>query len=127
MALSLSTMMRIGFRLITYRGEIEALLPQVNKAVEETMRLVPQVRDLLLKIAPEFFGPSAPGAPDFGVRWLQSGLKTLGFDPGPIDGDIGPRTIAAVRAFQQRHGLVVDGLPGPATEAKLDELLTKRA
>src|SRR5512134_549620 len=44
------------------------------------------------------------------VRALQSALRRLKHDPGPIDGLFGPRTEAAVRAFQQSRGLVVDGI-----------------
>jgi peptidoglycan hydrolase-like protein with peptidoglycan-binding domain len=37
----------------------------------------------------------------------------------PADGVMGPRTNAAVRAFQARKGLVVDGIVGPQTRAAL--------
>lgn len=57
------------------------------------------------------------------VRALQERLRARGFDPGRIDGDMGPATIAAVKAFQAAHGLVADGVVGPATLGKLDVML----
>jgi peptidoglycan hydrolase-like protein with peptidoglycan-binding domain len=36
-------------------------------------------------------------------------------DPGPIDSDFGPRTQAAVRAYQQQAGIAVDGIVGDKT------------
>ena len=53
------------------------------------------------------------------VRGYRARLSELGFDPGPIDGVRGPKTIAAVRAFQAARGLVVDGIVGPKTQAAL--------
>lgn len=43
------------------------------------------------------------------ATWLQSRLTAHGYAPGPIDGRIGPATIAAIRAFEAAHGLPVDG------------------
>jgi hypothetical protein len=43
------------------------------------------------------------------VRALQRRLAAAGVDPGPVDGKFGPRTAAAVRTFQRRHGLDVTG------------------
>jgi len=40
---------------------------------------------------------------------MQRRLKELGFDPGPPDGSIGPRTTAALRAFQRSIGTTPDG------------------
>nr|VFK55363.1 MAG: Putative peptidoglycan binding domain-containing protein [Candidatus Kentron sp. TC] len=39
---------------------------------------------------------------------IQKALKKAGFDPGPIDGNVGGRTMAAVNAFQKAKGLPVD-------------------
>ncbi len=43
------------------------------------------------------------------VREVQQALQGKGFDVGPIDGVIGPRTQAALREFQQQHGLKGSG------------------
>jgi len=48
------------------------------------------------------------------VAGTQSGLKRMGYDPGPIDGILGPRTQAAIRAYQKDHGLAVDERPTQA-------------
>ncbi len=48
---------------------------------------------------------------------IQRQLAALGFDPGSLDGIIGPRTRAAIRAFQASRGLLVDGIVGPQTRA----------
>lgn len=46
---------------------------------------------------------------------LQKQLQKRGFSPGNIDGDFGPGTEAAVRAFQHSEGLLVDGVAGHRT------------
>ncbi|MDB5097209.1 MAG: penicillin-resistant DD-carboxypeptidase [Cyanobacteria bacterium RYN_339] len=53
------------------------------------------------------------------VTDLQHALRSAGFDPGPIDGQMGPRTDAAIRAFQHSRGLKVDGAAGRRTLAAL--------
>lgn len=42
---------------------------------------------------------------------LQVRLTNAGFDPGGVDGKIGPNTIAAVKEFQRSIGLIPDGYP----------------
>lgn len=41
-----------------------------------------------------------------GVKYLQMGLKSLGFDPGPIDGVWGLATMAAISRFKESRNLV---------------------
>ncbi len=42
------------------------------------------------------------------VMEIQRALQSAGFNPGPIDGGMGPSTIKAVNAFQRSKGLPVD-------------------
>ena len=42
------------------------------------------------------------------IQRLQQALQARGFNPGPIDGVIGQRTMEAVNAFQRANGLPVD-------------------
>ena len=57
------------------------------------------------------------------VAEIQRALLARGYDLGPsgADGDAGPRTIAAVTAFQRSAGLVADGIAGPKTQAALQK------
>lgn len=45
------------------------------------------------------------------VRQVQSGLRQLGYKPGPVDGAYGRRTSRAIRAFQRKNGFTEDGVP----------------
>lgn len=49
------------------------------------------------------------------VKKIQQKLKNWGYYDGAVDGIYGSRTEAAVRSFQKRNGLTVDGIAGPAT------------
>ena len=53
------------------------------------------------------------------VEQLQLALRKAGFNPGYADGDFGPGTEAAVRAYQLSEGLLVDGQAGPRTLTSL--------
>lgn len=60
------------------------------------------------------------------VRDVQQALQILGFDPNGIDGVWGAGARRACAAFQQANGLPADGIPGPQTQALLQQLLGKR-
>lgn len=52
------------------------------------------------------------------IRWVQERLNAKGYDLF-VDGNIGPKTKAAVKAFQKANKLKVDGIPGPVTRLAL--------
>lgn len=54
------------------------------------------------------------------VKYLQETLKGLGYAIG-VDGIFGQETDKAVREYQKKNGLSVDGIVGPQTWAKLSE------
>ncbi len=43
------------------------------------------------------------------TKSVQSGLAKLGYDPGPADGVLGSKTTAAIREYEERNDLPVDG------------------
>ncbi|HEY1930205.1 MAG TPA: lytic murein transglycosylase [Caulobacteraceae bacterium] len=49
----------------------------------------------------------------------QGALQRLGYDPGPLDGVIGARARAALRAWQKAQGLTADGYLTPELIARL--------
>ena len=49
------------------------------------------------------------------VRTIQTKLKRWGYYSGNVDGIYGSQTLAAVKYFQRKNGLVVDGIAGKRT------------
>ena len=65
---------------------------------------------------PVWRGSAGPGAPTSSldpatVREVQAELQRRGYDVGPADGVLGPRTQTAIQQYEQRNGLPVDGRP----------------
>ena len=81
----------------------------------------------LLLAACETYAPPAPGATPYGtvsggqqgegpaaestILEIQQRLNSQGYDAGPEDGIMGPRTRTAIQAYQADHALVPDGVP----------------
>lgn len=57
------------------------------------------------------------------IRWLQASLNQILGLHLAVDGIFGDKTRAAVAQFQTEQGLQVDGIPGPITRARLQEIL----
>lgn len=85
----------------SYAYDADELLPAPEEKVEEGRTLV-------------------KGMSGTDVKAVQTRLKALGYYTGKIDGKFGANTQAAVRSFQARNALSVDGKVGPRTLARLN-------
>ena len=57
------------------------------------------------------------------IAALQQGLEDIGYELGTVDGAFGAKTDAAVRDFQSKNGLSVDGCAGDKTINALNDKL----
>jgi peptidoglycan hydrolase-like protein with peptidoglycan-binding domain len=73
-------------------------------------------------IAAQTEKPKAPTFSKAYYKGIQTKLNKLGYKL-TADGINGPKTIAAVKAFQKKYKLTADGIPGAKTNAKLDALI----
>ncbi len=99
------------FGMMAQGGQVGELLAAVSDIVAKFMALLP--------------ADMQPKPKTLDVKWLQTSLKALGFDPGAIDGVYGEKVKAAVSAFQKARDLVVDGWAGIVTQAKIIAELPK--
>lgn len=65
------------------------------------------------------FAALSQGSSGDDVKKIQTKLKNWGYYSGSVDGIFGAQTYAAVKSFQKKNGLVVDGVVGPATAAAM--------
>jgi LysM repeat protein len=114
-----------------YRGPIDGIAgPQTAKAVRDFQRSAgltvdglagPRTRAALGRLGRPLFGSRVlrQGAIGWDVSVLQFLLARRGAGHPRLNGNFGPRTRAAVLAFQRRRGLTRDGVVGPLTRAAL--------
>ncbi len=88
--------------------------PDVRAQVREVMGARPATRT----VAPPAAEPAPAALPELGgdnpvprglIAVAQRELGAMGYDPGPVDGRMGPRTRKALIAFQTDKGLPADG------------------
>jgi peptidoglycan hydrolase-like protein with peptidoglycan-binding domain len=58
------------------------------------------------------------------IAVIQDALKDAGFDSGLTDGDLGPKTIDAIKSYQASNELTVNGRLNSATIEKLGVQMT---
>jgi N-acetylmuramoyl-L-alanine amidase len=65
------------------------------------------------------FATSKYGSTGDEVKKIQTKLKNWGYYSGSVDGIYGSKTVSAVKSFQKKNGLTVDGIAGPKTLAAM--------
>ncbi len=124
----------IFFSLAARQADIRrgfAIWESVKPKMTELLDLVRSIGADTGLLSPETLqrlGPSRVPEPlkQYTSEWIQRSLnKVIGADLR-VDGDIdGPKTREAVRKFQKKHELKVDGFPGVQTTAVLAQEVGK--
>lgn len=112
---------------IPYALEIDGVLHDghTNAAGELSCRLMPDATRAVLTLRPdgapeEHYVLALRGLdPVDTVRGLQMRLRNLGYLQGELDGELGPETIAAMRAFQAHEQLALTTAPDQTTRTAL--------
>ena len=89
------------------------------KGFNDMKKLMIIITAIALMLPMNVYALSKRGSRGTEVRNIQSRLSAWGYNPGSVDGVYGAKTEAAVKRFQQKHGLTADGIAGPATLAKI--------
>lgn len=89
------------------------------KGFNDMKKLMIIITSIALMLPMNVYALSKRGSRGTEVRNIQSRLSAWGYNPGSVDGIYGAKTEAAVKRFQQKHGLTADGVAGPATLAKI--------
>jgi len=71
--------------------------------------------------------PLVAASPDQTIQDVQKVLTDKGFDPGPLDGMMGPQTHSAIREFQKSNHLELTGTLDQKTQEALGVKLDTQA
>ena len=111
--------MRHGLNRWADRDDLEGVTRRVNgglNGLRDRRRLLDIAKSVLIRDHNE----------QRSVAALQQALNILTDSDLSADGVMGKRTMAAVMLFQSDHGLVIDGIAGPLTWARIEERLVAR-
>jgi len=94
------------------KDKMDTAKDKMGSAVDKTKEKAGEVKD---KVKDKVAGHKSSDD----VRQAQQALMDKGFDPGPIDGKMGPKTKAAITQFQTKENLKANGRLDRETKAKL--------
>lgn len=107
--------------LLTRRTLITEATPLESGPEEVIVALSRAVETLGREIARDLQGLDGQvSTSSYDVTRIQNALQSKGYDPGPSDGVMGPRTRNAIRRYQADHGARVTGEPS----RRLQDMLT---
>jgi tetratricopeptide (TPR) repeat protein len=111
-------------RVQLYRKQYVGAADDLGRAVELRPDIAAYRKDLGEALAGQGKPVVADRAPSGDstelVRRTQAALARLGYAPGAADGKAGPRTVAAVQAYQRAVGVAVDGKATPELVTRLE-------
>lgn len=110
---------------LSAKSESKPSTPEKTPTPEKTEKPVTPVKPEATEIKlPVSFDTIKNGSKGMEVKTLQIMLTVFGYDVGNcgIDGDFGSGTENAVKAYQNKHKLTVDGIVGVSTWNSLMEL-----
>jgi N-acetylmuramoyl-L-alanine amidase len=106
--------LNIGGKIIDDKTDGEGLLEQEIPPNADQAVLAIEGQEFLLKIG--YLDPV-----DTLTGW-RARLNNLGYKAGKVDGEENEELQSAIEEFQCDQGLKVDGIVGPKTQAKLEEI-----
>lgn len=112
-------------QVATLQSQVAALTSQVEELRNRQQSLEARAWDQGIRLVPK--GQARPGGLRRTVltaKEIQLALTRAGYYHGPIDGRIGAKTRAAIKAFQAANNLVADGVAGTKTMEALQAYLS---
>lgn len=92
----------------------------VDKTKEKTGEVVDKTKDKTADVKDTIKNKVSGSKGSTDVRQAQQALMDKGFNPGPIDGKMGPKTKGAVSEFQKKENMKVTGHLDRETKARLN-------
>jgi Kef-type K+ transport system membrane component KefB len=105
---------------LNYRGQYPDIAIALKQAIRELeVNGRGGVEKSIILLTGDFLDPSD-------TALVQSRLRALGYEVGPIDGIVGPKTRGAIRQFQRQVGMPADGKLNKTLLVRLEKAYAAR-